>query len=187
MNAKGGLLGRQVELVNYDDQSNRQRARHLHQATRRRQMRPRVSGYATNMVAPAIPVVMQKGKISSACSRSGHGEFHYPKYFSMLPSGPKPKEAFTEGFFQIATAQNPKPQTVAIAAEDAEFSHNAADGARTNVKSTASKRSTTKPIRRTRRTSRRSCAPPGLQRRSRRDLLLSVESVGMRSPPTNSA
>jgi branched-chain amino acid transport system substrate-binding protein len=87
------------------------------------------------MVAPAIPVVMQKGKtFIGLFALDANGEFHYPKYFSMLPSGPTPKESFTEGFFQVATAQNPKPQTVAIAAEDAEFSRNAAEGARNNVK-----------------------------------------------------
>jgi branched-chain amino acid transport system substrate-binding protein len=52
----------------------------------------------------------------------------------MLPSGPTPKESFTEGFFQIAAAQNPKPKTIALAAEDAEFSRNACEGARNNVK-----------------------------------------------------
>jgi branched-chain amino acid transport system substrate-binding protein len=34
----------------------------------------------------------------------------------------------------MAAAQNPRPETVAIAAEDAEFSRNAADGARNNIK-----------------------------------------------------
>ena len=38
VNAKGGLLGRKVELVYYDDQTNPgDRAGHLHQADRRRQ------------------------------------------------------------------------------------------------------------------------------------------------------
>src|SRR5205085_1072706 len=48
--------------------------------------------------------------------------------------GPNAKAAFTKGFFDAAMAQNPKPQTVAIAAADAEFSCNAADGARENAK-----------------------------------------------------
>ena len=53
----------------------------------------------------------------------------------MIPTGgPNPKQTITEGFFQVAAAQNPKPKTVAIAAEDAEFSHNAAEGARANAK-----------------------------------------------------
>jgi branched-chain amino acid transport system substrate-binding protein len=52
----------------------------------------------------------------------------------MIPSGPDPKPAFTEGFFQVAMAQNPKPTTVAIVAADQEFSRNASDGARQNAK-----------------------------------------------------
>jgi branched-chain amino acid transport system substrate-binding protein len=87
------------------------------------------------MVAPAIPIAMQRKKtLIGLFALAANSEFHYPRYFSMLPSGPTPKESFTEGFFQVATAQNPKPQTIAIAAEDADFSHNAADGARNNVK-----------------------------------------------------
>jgi branched-chain amino acid transport system substrate-binding protein len=94
-----------------------------------------VGPYATNMVAPAIPVVMQKGKVFIGLfALDANSQFQYPKYFSMLPSGPTPKQSFTQGFFEIAAAQKPRPQTVAIAAEDAEFSHNAADGARDNVK-----------------------------------------------------
>src|SRR5438046_8824888 len=42
--------------------------------------------------------------------------------------------SFTEGFYQAALAQNPKPTTVALAAEDAEFSRNACEGARENAK-----------------------------------------------------
>jgi branched-chain amino acid transport system substrate-binding protein len=85
-------------------------------------------------VAPAIPSVMGKGKVLVGLfALDANHDFHYPKYFSMLPSGPTPKQSFTEGFFEIATAQNPKPQTVAIVAEDAEFSRNAAEGARENA------------------------------------------------------
>ncbi len=57
-----------------------------------------------------------------------------PKYFSVLPTGPKPKESFTEGFYQAALEQNPKPTTIALAAEDAEFSNNACEGAREHAK-----------------------------------------------------
>ncbi len=61
-------------------------------------------------------------------------EFKYPKYFSVLPTGPKTKPSFTEGFFQVAMQQNPKPTTVALTFEDAEFSQNACEGARENAK-----------------------------------------------------
>jgi branched-chain amino acid transport system substrate-binding protein len=136
VNAKGGLLGRQVELVNYDDQSNPATVPGIYTKLLDVDKCDLVVGpYATNMVAPAIPVVMQKNKtFIGLFALAANSEFHYPKYFSMLPSGPTPKESFTEGFFQVAMAQNPKPQTIAIAAEDAEFSRNAAEGARNNVK-----------------------------------------------------
>ena len=64
-----------------------------------------------------------------------NAEFKYPRDFSFIPtSGPTPRQALTEGFFQVAAAQNPKPKTIAIASEDAEFARNAADGARANAK-----------------------------------------------------
>ena len=136
VNAKGGLLGRQVQLVNYDDQSNPATVPGIYTKLLDVDKVDLVVGpYATNMVAPAIPVVMQKNKtFIGLFALDANSEFHYPKYFSMLPSGPTPKESFTEGFFQVAAAQNPKPQTVALAAEDAEFSRNACEGARNNVK-----------------------------------------------------
>ena len=136
VNAKGGLLGRQVELVNYDDQSNPSTVPGIYtKLLDVDKVDLVVSGYATNMVAPAIPVVMQKNKtFISLFALAANSEFHYPRYFSMLPSGPTAKESFTEGFFQVAAAQNPKPVTIALAAEDAEFSRNACEGARNNVK-----------------------------------------------------
>jgi len=135
-NAKGGLLGRPVKIIYYDDQSNPATVPGIYTKLLDVDKVDLVVGpYATNMVAPAIPVVMQKGKLFIGLfALDANSEFHYPKYFSMLPSGPTPKESFSEGFFQVAVAQNPKPQTVALVAEDAEFSRNAADGARNNVK-----------------------------------------------------
>jgi len=136
VNAKGGLLGRPVALVHYDDQSKPSTVPGIYTKLLDVDKCDLVVGpYATNMVAPAIPVVMQKNKMFIGLfALDANGQFHYNKYFSMLPSGPTPKRSFTEGFFQVAAAQTPKPQTIAIAAEDADFSHNAADGARENVK-----------------------------------------------------
>jgi branched-chain amino acid transport system substrate-binding protein len=157
VNAKGGLLGRQVQLINYDDQSNPSTIPGLYTKLLDVDKCDLVVGpYATNMVAPAIPVVMQKGKtFIGLFALDANGEFHYPKYFSMLPSGPTPKESFTEGFFEVAAAQNPKPQTIAITSEDAEFARNCAEGARSNVKNSF----TTRLIRLIRPTFRRSSAP----------------------------
>jgi branched-chain amino acid transport system substrate-binding protein len=135
-NAKGGLLGRPVKLVYYDDQSNPSTVPGIYtKLLDVDKVDLVVGGYATNQVAPAMPVVIQKGKVFiSLFALAINSEFHYPKYFSSLPIGETPKTTFTEGVFQVAAAQNPKPQTVALAAADAEFSKNSCDGARENVK-----------------------------------------------------
>jgi len=136
INAKGGLLGRKVQLINYDDQSNPATVPGIYTKLLDVDKVDLVVGpYATNMNAPAMPVVMQKGKTYISLFALGlNSEFHYAKYFSMLPSGPTPKQSFSDGFFQIAAAQNPKPQTVALTAEDAEFARNACEGARDSAK-----------------------------------------------------
>jgi branched-chain amino acid transport system substrate-binding protein len=135
-NAKGGLLGRPVKLIFYDDQSNPSTVPGIYtKLLDVDKVDLVVSGYATNMIAPAMPIVMQKKKtFISLFGLDVNHEFKYPNYFSVLPTGPDTKPSFTEGFFQVAMQQKPKPTTVALAAEDAEFSRNACDGARTNAK-----------------------------------------------------
>ena len=62
-NAKGGLLGRPVKLVYYDDQSNPSTVPGIYTKLLDVDKVDLVlGGYATNMVAPAMPVVMQKKK-----------------------------------------------------------------------------------------------------------------------------
>jgi branched-chain amino acid transport system substrate-binding protein len=135
INAKGGLLGRPVKLIYYDDQSNPANVPGIYTKLADVDKVDLVIGpYGTNLVAPALPAIIPKGKVFIGLfALDANHVFQYPKYFSMLPSGPNPKQSFTEGFFDVAAAQNPKPQSVAIAAEDAEFSRNAAEGARENV------------------------------------------------------
>jgi branched-chain amino acid transport system substrate-binding protein len=135
-NAKGGLLGRPVKLINYDDQSNPSTIPGIYTKLLDVDKVDLVlGGYATNMNAPAMPVIIAKKKtyISLFALDVNH-EFKYPKYFSVLPTGPQTKPSFTEGVFQIAQQQNPKPSTLALVVEDAEFSNNACDGARENAK-----------------------------------------------------
>jgi branched-chain amino acid transport system substrate-binding protein len=135
-NAKGGLIGRPVKLVYYDDQSNPSTVPGIYtKLLDVDKVDLVISGYATNMIAPAMPIVMQKKKtFVSLFGLDVNAEFKYKNYFSVLPTGPKTKESFTEGFFQVAMQQSPKPTTVALAAEDAEFSRNACEGARANAK-----------------------------------------------------
>jgi len=136
VNAKGGLLGRPVELVFYDDQSNPANVPGLYtKLIEVDKVDLLIGPYATNMVAPAIPVLMQFHKTTiGILANAANSKFHYDQYFSMLPTGPEPQKAFAYGFFQLAAAQNPRPKTVAIIAADAEFAQNAADGARQTIK-----------------------------------------------------
>ncbi len=136
VNAKGGLLGRKVKLIYYDDQSNPSTVPGIYtKLLDVDKVDIVMGGYATAMLAPAMPIVMQRKKLFiGLLGLAVNTEFNYPNYFVMIPSGPNPKPAFTKGFFDIAMAQNPKPKTVAIVAADQEFSRNASDGARENAK-----------------------------------------------------
>lgn len=137
INAKGGLLGRPVKLIYYDDQSNPATVPGIYTKLLDVDKVDIVaSDYGTNLIAPAMPIVMQKGKTFFALfGLDVNKEFQYPKYFAMQPvGGPDPSASFSKGFFEVAMAQNPKPQTLAIIAGDAEFPRNAAEGARKNAK-----------------------------------------------------
>src|SRR6201998_2483916 len=64
VNAHGGLLGRPVKLVYYDDQSNPSTVPGIYtKLLDVDHVDLVVSGYATNMIAPAMPVIMQHGKV----------------------------------------------------------------------------------------------------------------------------
>jgi branched-chain amino acid transport system substrate-binding protein len=137
VNAKGGLLSRPVKLVYYDDQSNPSTIPGIYtKLLDVDKVDLVVSGYATNMIAPAMPIIMQHNRtFLSLFGLAVNSEFKYPKYFSFTPTGgPHPKQSFSAGFFAVAMAQIPKPQTLAIVGADAEFPHNAMEGARVLAK-----------------------------------------------------
>jgi branched-chain amino acid transport system substrate-binding protein len=136
VNAGGGLLGRPVELVHYDDQSTPSGVPGIYTKLLTVDKVDLLLGpYATNMAAPAMPVIMQYGKTTITILAIGvNGHFNYDRYFSMVPVGPEGVKAFSRGYFEIAAAQNPKPNTVAMISADAEFARTAADGAKENAK-----------------------------------------------------
>src|SRR5690349_189508 len=131
-NAKGGLLGRPVKLIYYDDQSNPSTVPGIYtKLLDVDKVDIVISGYATNMIAPAMPVIIQhKRTFLGLLGLAVNTEFNYPNYFSIAPTGgPKPKQSFSKGFFEVAMAQNPKPATIAFVGADAEFPRNALEGA----------------------------------------------------------
>src|SRR5215216_5230403 len=135
VNAKGGLNGRPVKLVYYDDQSSPSTIPGIYtKLLDVDKVDFAVSAYASTQIAPAMPIMIQKKRLFISLFGTGiNDEFNYDRYFSMLPTGPTPKPAFTKGYFKVALAQDPKPQTIAIVAADAEFGRNASDGARENA------------------------------------------------------
>jgi branched-chain amino acid transport system substrate-binding protein len=134
VNAKGGLLGRPVQLVYYDDQSQHSTVPAIYTKLLDVDKVDLVVGpYATAQIAPAMPIVMQRNLVFiTLLGLAVNDAFHYPRYFQIAPNGSGAK-AFTRGFFDLAAAQTPKPQTVAIAYADQQYSHNSADGARENA------------------------------------------------------
>src|ERR1700761_6525079 len=79
INAKGGLLGRPVKLVHYDDASNPSNVPgSLTKLIDDDKVDILVSGYAHNMVAPAMPVIMQPDRtFFSLLGLAVNSEFHY--------------------------------------------------------------------------------------------------------------
>jgi branched-chain amino acid transport system substrate-binding protein len=136
VNKAGGLLGRPVELVYYDDKSSGAEIPGIYTKLLDVDHVDLVlSAYATNDVAPAMPIVIRKGKLFiSLFGLDVNAKFKYPKYFSIIPTGPDTKGSFTLGYFQVAAAQKPKPKTVALSYADADFAQNACEGARQNAK-----------------------------------------------------
>jgi branched-chain amino acid transport system substrate-binding protein len=91
--------------------------------------------YGTNQIAAALPVIMQHNLTTvGMLGVAANSGYHYPNYFAMIPLGEDPKRSFSEGFFEVAAAQNPRPKTVAIVGADAEFGKTSTDGARENAK-----------------------------------------------------
>src|ERR1700720_2423185 len=136
VNAEGGLLGRPVKLVYYDDQSNSSLVPGIYtKLIDIDKVDLLISSYGTNLVVPAIPVAISRNRLFFGLfALAANDKFHYPKYFSMLPFGPEPVKTLAQGWFELAAAQNPKPKTVAIVATDAEFQHKAAESARQHAK-----------------------------------------------------
>ena len=135
INAKGGLLGRPVQFVYYDDQSNPSLVPGIYSKLLDvDKVDLVVSPFATNQIAPAMPVIMQKKMTFMGLFGTGvNDEFKYDRYFQILPNGPEGNRSFSLGFFETAMTMEPKPRTVAITGEDTEFGHNILAGARANI------------------------------------------------------
>ena len=136
VNAKGGILGRKVELVYYDDQTNPSTVPGIYNKLLDvDKVDLVVSGYGTNVIAPAMPIMMQRNMcFMSLFGLNVNSKFNYDRYFQIMPAGPEPAVGWSQGYFDIAMGLNPKPQTVALVGADAEYPALALEGARAHVK-----------------------------------------------------
>ena len=134
VNKRGGLLGRPVELVCYDDRGDASLVPGIYKRLMDDDKVDLViGGYGTNSLLPAMPLIMERERFFVGLMGLGvNNALAYPNYFAMIPTGPDPNAALTEGFFALAAGQRPRPATVALLSADAEFSRNPILGAKAN-------------------------------------------------------
>jgi branched-chain amino acid transport system substrate-binding protein len=132
INSKGGLLGRPVRLVCMDDQTNPNVVPDIYRKLLgEEKVDLIIGGYGDNSIKPAMPLVIENKRFFvGLMGLAVNQEFNYENYFAMIPTGPDPGIALTEGFFSVASKQRPKPETVAILAADAPFSKSPVQGAK---------------------------------------------------------
>jgi branched-chain amino acid transport system substrate-binding protein len=132
VNKKGGLLGRPVKLIHYDDQTNPATVPSLYtKLIDLDKVDIVVSPYGTNLIAPAMPVVMQKGMTMMSLFGVGvNKQFNYDRYFQIMPLGVESGYAIPNAFFEVVKTLDPKPASIAIVGADAEFGKITSDAAR---------------------------------------------------------
>jgi branched-chain amino acid transport system substrate-binding protein len=135
INSRGGLLGRPVELVCYDDGAEASSVPGLYQRLMDEdEVDLVIGGYGTNTLLPAMPLIVERQRFFVGLMGLGvNNALAYPNYFAMIPTGPDTNAALTEGFFALAAEQRPRPATVALVSADAEFSRNPILGAKANA------------------------------------------------------
>jgi branched-chain amino acid transport system substrate-binding protein len=136
LNAQGGLLGRPVELIHYDDQSNPGLVPSIYTKLLSVDKVDLLLGpYGTNMISATLPVIMPQNKMTiGILGVNVNQQFNYSRYFVMIPGGDEGVSSYSRGWFETAMAQTPKPKTIAIVAADGEFGQIACGGARDNAK-----------------------------------------------------
>jgi branched-chain amino acid transport system substrate-binding protein len=135
-NAKGGLLGRPIELTYYDDQSSSSNVPGIYtKLLEVDKVDLVISAYATNQIAPAMPIVMQRDLVFMSLFGTGvNDKFHYDKYFQILPNGKETRFGPSLGFLETAMTMQPKPKTIALVGADAEYAQTVLAGAREKLK-----------------------------------------------------
>jgi len=128
VNAKGGLLGRKVELLAYDDQSNPATTPGIYtKLLDVDKVDLLIAPYGTVPTAPIMPLVKQRGLLlmGNFSFQVNHTVKH-DMWFNNAPWGDA--TSWTEGFLKVG--QNIGAKTIAFIAADQEFAQNLANGAK---------------------------------------------------------
>ena len=128
VNARGGLLGRKVELLAYDDQSNPATTPGIYtKLLDVDKVDLLIAPYGTVPTAPIMPLVKQRGLLlmGNFSFQVNHTVKH-DMWFNNAPWGDA--TSWTEGFLRIG--QNIGATTIAFIAADQEFAQNLANGAK---------------------------------------------------------
>lgn len=113
VNTRGGVLGRPVELICYDDHGDASLVPGIYKRLMDvDEVDLVIGGYGTNTLLPAMPLIMERRRFFVGLMGLGvNNAFIYPNYFAMIPTGPDPNAALTEGFFALAGQQKPRTAT----------------------------------------------------------------------------
>ena len=133
INAKGGLLGRKVELIVYDDQSNGANTPGIYtKLIDVDKVDLLIAPYATNVTAPIMPMVKERGLLLMGnFSFQVNAKVQHDMWFNNAPWGDA--KSWSDGFLDAGKKAGAK--SIAIFAAEGEFQQNLANGARDIVKS----------------------------------------------------
>src|SRR6476659_9533079 len=137
INAKGGLLGRKVELVVYDDKSSASETPAIYSKLLDvDKVDLLFAPYGTVPTAPIMPLVKQRGLLlmGNFSFQVNHTVKH-DMWFNNAPWGDA--TSWTEGFLQVG--QKAGAKSIAFIAADQEFAQNLANGAKAVAKKTGLK------------------------------------------------
>jgi len=128
VNAKGGLLGRKVELTVYDDQTNPALTPGIYtKLLDVDKVDLLFAPYGTVPTAPIMPLVKQRGLLLMGnFSFQVNHTVHHDMWFNNLPAADA--QSWFTGFFEQGQAAGAK--TIAFLAADQEFAQNLANGAK---------------------------------------------------------
>ncbi|MSQ59920.1 MAG: branched-chain amino acid ABC transporter substrate-binding protein [Betaproteobacteria bacterium] len=132
VNAKGGLLGRPVELVVYDDQSNPSTTPGIYtKLVDVDKADLLIAPYGTNLTAPVMPLVKQRDLLLMGnFSLDANAQIKHDKYFNNAPWSSA--KAMAQAYLALTGQLGVK--TIAILAADAEFAQTIAGGVRQGLK-----------------------------------------------------